>query len=322
VKNNPPFELNSSILQLSLQIQDILGELKTASLVKPSIKLRKQNKIKTVHHSLAIEGNTISLEQITALLENKKVIGPKKQIKEVTNALHLYEKLSKLNPLSEKDLLQSHQILMNDLIDGPGQYRNQNVGIIKGSKVSHVAPQAKHVHNLMKDLFSFLKAKDSVPFLVKACIFHYELEFIHAFMDGNGRIGRLWQQLILMKHSPIFEFVSIESLIHREQKTYYKVLQACDKNGSSTQFIEFSLEIILKALIEFKAEFRPIKPNINDRIDLARSTFGKKDFSRKDYLNLHKNISTATASRDLSNAVDEGIISINGEKALARYLFT
>jgi Fic family protein len=317
----PPFELTSAILLLSLNIQEILGELKAASLVKPSVKLRKENKIKTIHHSLAIEGNALSEDQITDLLENKRVIGPIKQIQEVTNALKLYDKIDQLNPLSEKDLLISHSILMEGLIDRAGAYREKNVGIIKGSKVGHVAPQAKMVPALMSDLFEFLKRRDTTPLLLKACIFHYELEFIHPFMDGNGRMGRLWQQLILMKHSPIFEYVSIESMIHKEQKKYYKVLESCDKSGSSTKFIEFSLELIYQALLEFKNQFRPKKSSANERLQLAQETFGKQGFCRKDYLSLHKDISTATASRDLANAVSNRILRMTGDKALARYFF-
>ncbi|HXH76014.1 MAG TPA: Fic family protein [Bacteriovoracaceae bacterium] len=308
------------ILALSIEIQDILGELKTSTLVKPSIKLRKENKIKTVHHSLAIEGNTLTEEQITALLEKKRVIGPKKHIQEVQNALKLYDDINTLNPFSEKDLLKSHSLLMQDLVESSGRYRSTNVGIIKGNKVGHVAPQAKVVSGHMKDLFAFMKSKDAIPLLIKACIFHYELEFIHPFEDGNGRMGRLWQQVLLMKHSEIFEFVSVESLIHKEQKKYYKVLEACDKAGNSTAFIEFSLELILIAVKEFKNVYRPSKITGVDRVRLALETFGKSGFTRKEYLNLHKDISTATASRDLASAVGGKILVRLGDKALATYM--
>lgn len=315
----PPFHLNITILSLSLEIQEIIGELKAATLVRPSLKLRRENKIRTIHHSLAIEGNSLTEEQISALLEKKRVIGPKKQIQEVINALTLYDQLDKLDPFSEKDLLKSHSILMDGLVENPGKYRVTNVGIMKGSKVGHIGSQAKMVYPLMKDLFTFLKSKDDTPLLMKACIFHYELEFIHPFMDGNGRMGRLWQQLILIKHSPIFEFLSIETLIHEEQKQYYKVLETCDKTGNSTPFIEFSLKLILKSLADFKKQYRPKKISVAERLKKAVETFNKAGFSRKDYLNLHRDISTATASRDLANAVAQGILELRGDKALARY---
>jgi len=318
---NPPFELTPTILSLAVNIQGVLGELKTATLVKPSVKLRKENKIRTIHHSLAIEGNTLTEEQITAILENKKVIGPIKQIQEVTNAIKVYEQIEKLNPFSEKDLLKSHAILMQGLIDCSGVYRNQNVGIFKGAKVGHIAPQAKMVAPLMKELFGFLKAKDATPLLIKACVFHCELEFIHPFLDGNGRMGRLWQQLILMMHSPVFEYVSIETLIHQQQKKYYHVLEECDSSGSSTAFVEYSLDLIYQSLLEFKKQFRPQKPTASDRIQGAKNHFGKKGFSRKDYLGLHSDISTATASRDLASAVADGELRMTGDQALARYFF-
>ena len=317
----PPFELTPTILSLAVNIQGVLGELKTATLVKPSLKLRKENKIRTIHHSLAIEGNTLTEEQITAILDKKNVIGPKRQIQEVTNALRVYDQIEKLNPFSEKDLLRSHAILMQGLMDRPGEYRNQNVGIFKGAKVGHVAPQSKMVSPLMKELFGFLKANDSTPLLIKACVFHYELEFIHPFLDGNGRMGRLWQQLILMRHSPVFEFVSIETLIHQQQKKYYQVLESCDASGSSTAFVEYSLNLIDQALLEFKKKFRPQKPTARDRIQVAKNHFGKKGLSRKDYLSLHSDISAATASRDLASAVANGELRMSGNQALARYFF-
>ncbi len=304
-----------------------MGELKSAALVRPSLKLRKENKIKTVHHSLAIEGNSLSLEQVTALLENKKVVGPKKQISEVLNALELYDKINTLNPLSENDLLQAHSVLMSKLIEKPGQYRKSGVGIFKGTDVHHVAPQAKMVPALMKDLFSYLKAKDESSFLLKACVFHYELEFIHPFEDGNGRMGLLWQQVLLIKHSILFEYISVESLVHEKQKQnqkkYYEVLEKCDKIGDSTLFIEFSLELILRALNEFKDAYRPQRVSAQQRIQLASEHFRKRDkkreFSRKDYCGLFTDISSATASRDLVAAVKYEIFKIKGEKALARY---
>lgn len=316
---NPPFDINPGILTLCINIQDLLGQLKTAEIVKPPVKLRKENRIKTIHHSLAIEGNTLTEEQITAILENKKVVGPKKQIQEVVNALKLYDSIHKFKFGSEKDLLKAHKILMQGLVDSAGSYRARNVGIIKGNKVGHVAPQAKMVPGLMKDLFHFLNANNQISLLIKACVFHYELEFIHPFEDGNGRMGRLWQQLILIQHSSIFEFIPVESIIHKEQKKYYKVLEQCDRVGNSNAFIEFSLGMILKALREFSEEYRPSKIVGSDRISKALEAFGDKHFSRKQYMSIHKSISTATASRDLADAVKKGELSKEGEKALTLY---
>lgn len=315
----PPFKISPKILNLSTKIQELVGELKTYSLVKPSVKLRKENKIKTIHHSLAIEGNSLTEGQITALIENKRILGPQLQITEVKNAIQLYEDLNKFDPRKEKDLLNAHKLLLKNLVKKAGQYRAGSVGIFKGTKVSHVAPQAKLVSTLMKDLFTFLNQDKETPWLIKACVFHYELEFIHPFEDGNGRMGRLWQQLLLMKQSPIFEFNSVETLIHRKQSQYYKILEQCDRVGDSTVFIEFSLELILESLLEFQKSYRPQKEKAGDRMSAALEIFKNKQFSRKDYMGLHKGISVATASRDLAKAAQEGLIKKEGDKALTIY---
>jgi len=314
----PPFKITSRALFFVAQIQEIIGELKAHTLIKPSEKLRRENKIKTVHHSLAIEGNSLSEEQITALLEKKKVVGPKNQITEVVNALELYDRLSDFDAPKEKDLLKAHGLLLRDL-GNAGKYRKGAVGVFKGSQVSHVAPSAKQVPRLMQNLFHFLSKDKETPWLIKACIFQYELEFIHPFEDGNGRMGRLWQQLLLMRQSPVFEFVSVETLIHKRQSQYYKVLEQSDRSGDSTPFIEFSLELILESLEGFRKEFRPEKPQARDRLDYALKHFGTRDFSRKDYLHLHPDLSTATASRDLAQAAEQKVLIKRGEKALARY---
>ena len=315
----PPFQINSKILSLVSSIQEIVGQLKAFSAVAPTVRLRKENKIQTVHHSLAIEGNSLSPDQITAILENKRVLGPESQIREVQNALSLYDSLNRFDPLREKDLLRAHGILMKGLVGGPGKYRSTQVGVLKGTKVSHLAPPHRQVPKLMAKLFEVLKKDRETPWLIKACVFHYELEFIHPFNDGNGRMGRLWQQLLLMKQAGLFEYISAETIIHKRQAEYYAVLEKCDKLGDSTLFIEFSLENILAALNEFSEHNRPPKPSGADRVQLAIQHFGKKLFSRKDYMLFHKGFSTATASRDLAQAVEQGILNRVGEKALAKY---
>lgn len=315
----PPYTITPKILRLVSEIQSLLGEAKHLTVKKPPVKLRKENKIKTIHHSLAIEGNSLTEEQISSLIEGNKVIGPKNQILEVRNAILLYELIKELNPLNESDFLRAHKILMTGLLKKAGRYRLQAVGIFKNGKVSKIAPAAKQIHGLMKNLFLFVKTdKETLP-LVKACIFHYELEFIHPFEDGNGRMGRLWQQLLLMRASPVFEYLPIESLIHQHQKKYYQALEQSDAKGESTAFVEFSLEMILKSLKEFSGELLSSKPNSTDRIELAIENFQDWKFTRKDYMILHKEISTATASRDLAQGVEEGRLKIKGTKSKAVY---
>ena len=317
--SKPPYQLTSKIFEISLEIQHILGELKSVEISKPSLHLRRENKIRTVYHSLAIEGNSLTIEQITAILENKRVVGKKNEIIELQNALSVYDDLMKYNPSKENDIKKAHAILMKNLVTPSGEYRNKNVGILKGTKVSHVAPQPKMLPTLMKNLFSYLNNEGEKSFLIKACVFHYELEFIHPFEDGNGRIGRLWQQLLLMKHSEIFEFISVESLIHKNQKKYYDVLEKCDKSADSTLFIEFSLSLVLQSLKEFQTQYRPDRILSSDRISQAAVFFKNKEFSRQNYLKLFTEISTATASRDLAQAVQNKAFIMIGDKRSAKY---
>lgn len=314
----PPFKITNTILNLMTEIYEILGEMKSLTVTKPSVKLRKENKIKTVHHSLAIEGNSLTEEQMTDILDNKKVVGPEKQIHEVKNALAVYDRLQEFDAAKEKDLLKAHRFLMQGLVVKPGQYRSGQVGIFKGTKVSHVAPPAKQVPDLMNHLFGFLKDK-KISWIIKACVFHYELEFIHPFEDGNGRMGRLWQQLLLMKYSRVFEYISTESLIHERQKEYYSVLEKSDKAGNSTLFVEFSLQVILESLKGFKNEQVISRPKISDRIQFAVETFKKQSFSRKEYIALFPELSTATASRDLAYGVKKKILLKEGDKNLTIY---
>lgn len=315
----PPYNITNEILKLVASISEKLGEINAVHLHKPPTQLRKKNRVKTIQSSLEIEGNTLSEEQITALLENKRVLAPQKDILEVQNAIKVYEQLHSFNPNSLKDLEKAHKILMKGLIEDAGKLRIKNVGIVKGSKVAHVAPSGNMVKGLLNDLFSYLK-KDKDLILIKSCVFHYEFEFIHPFMDGNGRMGRLWQTLILIQQYPVFEFLPVESLIKENQAEYYKVLNISDKLGHSTPFIEFMLNIILLSLENLlKTQNRTL--TAKDRIELFKDKVGKEEFSRKDYLQSFKEISQATASRDLKWAVEQGILIKSGDKRLTKYKY-
>lgn len=308
---NPPYEITAAILKLVSSISEKIGEVNANFLNRPSPKLRKQNRIKTIHSSLKIEGNTLTEQQITALLENKRVIGPKKDIIEVLNAIKIYENLEAYNPSNEKSFLKAHHNLMKGLIENPGKYRNQSVGIVKGSKVAHVAPPFENVTYLMKNLFQYLQKSDEIE-LIKSCVFHYEMEFIHPFLDGNGRMGRLWQTLILMEKYPTFEFLPFETLISNDQEKYYKALAESDKSGKSTKFIEYMLTIIDISISEL-LNFNNRTLNEKDRLDYFVS-LNKTEFNRKDYMNIFKDISSATASRDLKKGVELNLLEKIGEK--------
>ena len=312
----PPYEITSQILKYIASISEKIGEVNAKYLVKNNPSLRKQNQIKTIHSSLSIEGNTLSEEQITAILENKRVVGPQKDIVEVLNALEVYKNISSLKHHSEKDFLKAHKMLMKDLIENSGKYRTKGVGIVKGSKVEHVAPPFENVPFLMKDLFQYLKDKSEIS-LIKSCVFHYEMEFIHPFMDGNGRMGRLWQTLILMEEYPVFEFLPFETLISKNQTAYYHALSASDKEGKSTKFIEYMLSIIDQSLDELLKNTTKKLSN-EDRIQIFIENH-VEEFTRKDYLNYFKDVSTATASRDLKKAVEIKLITKQGDKKTTTY---
>lgn len=312
----PPYEITPDILRLITSISEKIGEVNANFLNKPSTLLRKQNRIKTIHSSLKIEGNTLSEEQITALLENKRVIGPNKDIKEVLNAIEIYENLDKYNPLNEKSFLKAHKDLMSNLIQNAGKYRTQGVGIVKGTIVEHVAPPFENVPYLMKELFEYLKNPNEIE-LIKSCVFHYEMEFIHPFLDGNGRMGRLWQTMILMRKYPVFEYLPFETLISKDQENYYKALSESDKSGKSTKFIEYILEVIDKSISEL-LNFNNRTLNEKDRLEYF-SSLNKLEFTRKDYMNVFKDISSATASRDLKKGVELNLFEKIGKMNKTKY---
>ena len=313
----PPYDITPNILRLITSISEKVGAINANYLNKPSPKLRKENRIKTIHSSLKIEGNTLTEEQITALLENKRIIGPKKDVKEVLNAIEIYEHLENYNPFNEKSFLKCHKHLMESLIEDAGKYRKQGVGIMKGSQVEHYAPPYENVPFLMKDLFDYLKSSEEIE-LIKSCVFHYEMEFIHPFLDGNGRMGRLWQTLILMEKYPVFEYLPFETLISKDQDKYYKALSQSDKSGNSTAFIEYMLGVIDKSLDEL-LDFNSRTLTEKDRLEYFLS-LNKREFTRKDYMEMFKDISGATASRDLKKGVELNLFEKIGDKNKTRYL--
>jgi Fic family protein len=317
VSMKPPYDITPKILKLISLISEKIGEVNANYLSKQSPQLRKQNRIKTIHSSLQIEGNTLTEEQITALIENKKVIGPEKDVLEVLNAIKVYEKLDEYQFSSDKSFLKAHLQLMNGLIESAGKYRKQGVGIVKGTKVEHIAPPHENVPHLMKDLFEYLKDSDELT-LIKSCVFHYEMEFIHPFLDGNGRMGRLWQTLILMNEYPVFEFLPFETLINQTQDDYYKSLALSDKSGRSTFFIEYMLSVIEKSLESLLNYNNRILKDI-DRLEFF-SKLGVKEFTRKDYMNIFKDLSSATASRDLKKGIELNMFESIGNLNKTKYL--
>ncbi|MEA2041832.1 MAG: Fic family protein [Bacteroidota bacterium] len=315
----PPYEITSTILNLISSISEQIGEIKSARLIKPPTELRKRNRIKTIQSSLEIEGNTLTVDQITDLINNKRVLAPKKHILEVKNAINVYSKLDSLDTFKLDSLCKAHKILMKGLLEDAGQLRRTSVGIVTGEEITHLAPSGEMVYPLLKDLFDYLKSNKDL-LLIKSCVFHYEFEFIHPFLDGNGRIGRLWQTMILKEYSPVFDFLPIETLIKERQQDYYNALGKSDSQGSSTSFIEFMLDIIHIALEDLLTTQNLTIKNI-DRIEIFKDIVGDNYFSRQEYLRHNKEISAATASRDLKDAADKAILEKVGDKRLTRYRF-
>jgi Fic family protein len=286
-------------------------------LIRPEARLRRENRIKTIQSSLAIEGNTLNIENVTAILEDKRIIGPPKDILEVQNAIKAYDELRTFNPYKKEDLLKAHKLIMRGLVENAGQFRKSQVGIMKGKNVAHIAPTFDMVPGLMNDLFEYLKKDDDLE-IIKSCVFHYELEFIHPFKDGNGRMGRYWQTRILMNINPIFEYAPIEKMIKDNQQEYYDVLAICDNTGKSTIFIEFMLDIVNQTLKETITDSRPKSPDYNLRSENALSKLNDW-FDRKEYMNVCKGISTATASRDLKQLLEENRIEAKGSGRGTKY---
>lgn len=316
----PPFKITASVLNDIAKIERLIGRIESLHQPKPQPYLRKSNRVRTVQGSLAIEGNTLNLDQVTALMEGKIVIGKKEEIKEVMNAISVYDQMEGFDSLSVKALLHAHGMVMSDLVSTAGSWRRSNVRIMKGSAVSHIAPPADRVAHLMKDLFEFLK-KDGTHPLIKSCVFHYELEFIHPFEDGNGRIGRFWHSLLLFHYHRVFEFIPVESLIKDHQDEYCAALEHSDKAGDSTRFIEFMLSMVYQALADFMDAIQPRSLTAKDRLEEAKLHFKESQFSRKNYINHFKTISSATSSRDLKTGVEMGLLVKSGERAQTVYQY-
>lgn len=261
----PPFTITSKSIDLISKISEKIGEMNFLTSESQHVNLRKKNRIKTIHSSLAIENNSLSIEQITAIIDGKRVLGAPNEIQEVKNAVQAYELLLTLDSTSEKDLLRAHGIMMKDLVSRAGKYRNDGVGIFDGKEVVHVAPPAERVPLLMADLFEWLKTSDAHP-LVKSCVFHYEFEFIHPFQDGNGRIGRLWQSAILKDWRNIFAWLPVESLIKEKQAEYYSALNVSDTSADSTFFIEFLLGLILSTIEDILESHVKVTVNVTQKV--------------------------------------------------------
>lgn len=250
---SPPFTINDEILSLVSEISEQIGALNVMlGNSMPSPMLRKENQIKTIHSSLAIEHNSLSLQQVTDIIEGKHVLGAPNEIQEVKNAVQAYQLMQQLDAFKEKDLLKAHRLMMQDLVAKSGQYRTEGVGVFDGDRCLHMAPPPQRVPELMRDLFAWLRTTDTHP-LITSCVFHYEFEFIHPFIDGNGRMGRYWQTMILARWKSIFAWLPVETIVKQNQQEYYNAIARSDVAGDSTVFILFMLKC-LQATIKHEVE--------------------------------------------------------------------
>ena len=246
----PPFSINNNMLNKIVEISKAIGNLEFQ--VDRNLKLRKENRIKSIHSSLAIENNSLTVEQMTDIIDGKRVLGNPKEIREVKNAYDVYEEILTLNPYKQSDFLKAHGLLTTGIVNESGQYHHKDVGIFDGAgNVIHMGARPQFIGNLMDDLFNW-GASDDTPEIIKSCVFHFEIETIHPFEDGNGRIGRLWQTVILANWNSIFAWIPIETIIYENQEAYYDALAKADRANDSSEFIEFMLDIILETLIAYK----------------------------------------------------------------------
>lgn len=265
-KYTPPYEITEEMLEFVSEIMENLGKLSSVNDLEKLPRLRRANRIKSIHSSLAIENNTLSVEQVTAVINGKRVLAPQKDIEEVKNAFNAYEKLSEVNPYSIKDLLKIHGIMMSGLVKEAGKIRSGQVGVYnRDGKVVHLAPPAEFVPKQLEQLFNWVE-NSSVNMLIKSSVFHYEFEFIHPFNDGNGRMGRFWQTALLSGWKAIFAWIPIESIIKENQEDYYNAISLSTSQGKSNIFIEFILEVINKAIKDIITDTRNHYNHINNQV--------------------------------------------------------
>ncbi|HEY6611754.1 MAG TPA: Fic family protein [Pseudomonas sp.] len=267
----PPLTLTPAMLALAADISEQVGRLSARHEAALTPQLRRGNRIRTIQASLAIENNTLSLEQVTAVLEGKRVLGLPREIQEVRNAFSAYEAMPGWRPASRADLLTAHGLLLQGLIDDAGQFRRGGVGIYRGERLLHMAPPASRVPQLVSNLLAWLGRTDLHP-LIASCVFHYEFEFIHPFADGNGRMGRLWQTLILSQWRPMLAWLPVEAVIREQQDAYYAALSAADRQAEATPFVEFMLRALHQALTDAIESDGSVESSVESSVEKAEET--------------------------------------------------
>jgi len=305
----PPFEITNTILDEIAEIAELVGRVNASLGLSTNPTLRRTNRIRTIYSSLAIEQNTLSLDQVTAVLEGKRIIAPPKDIAEVKNAYEIYEMLESLDPYSVDDLLSAHGVMTKGLVDESGCFRSRPVGVVdKQGNILHFGTLPDYVPELVVELLDWVRDSD-FHMLIKSCVFHYELELIHPFADGNGRIGRLWHTLLLTQWKPMFAWLPVESIIHDRQDEYYQAINRSNNGAESTVFIEFMLSAIKEALLEAVQVGNAENMSTEERRWYQIERFLKKHgtITNTDVREM-LGVSSATANRILGKMTDEGRI--------------
>ena len=306
----PPFEITNTIIDSVAEIAELVGRLTSTNQLSSNPTLRRSNRIRTIHGSLAIEQNTLSLEQVTAVLNGKHVLAPPKDIAEVKNAYEIYERLDEMDPYSVDDLLTAHGIMTRELVDESGMFRTRPVGVVdQEGRVLHFGTLPQYVPDLVMELLDWVKNSD-VHMLIRSCVFHYEFELIHPFADGNGRVGRLWHTLLLSKWNPAFAWLPVESIIHDRQEEYYAAINASNDAGESTVFIEFMLSAIKASLIDAINASDEVSDGATDKATMRRKQIEKFLETHPYIMNADVRalcgVSAATANRILAGLAAEG----------------
>lgn len=305
----PRYTITDEIVNLVAQIAARVDVLTIQSGMEQNPKLRRANRIRTIHSSLAIENNSLSLEQVTAIMDGRRVIAPPQDICEVENAFQVYSRLLKFDPYDVMDLLTAHQILMEDLVKEPGQYRSGNVGVAGGNKLVHIAPPADNVSGLMADLLRWTQGAAVHP-LIKSCVFHYEFEIIHPFADGNGRMGRLWQTLLLSRWKEIFAWLPVETMVYERQQEYYVVLGRSNDNDDCTDFISFMLRAIWDTLNIYTYTDQD-NDQVSDQVKCLLNAVGSRTLSALELMNRLGLKHRPTFRKNYLNpAIDAGLIEM------------
>ena len=306
----PPFEITNRMIDYVAEIAELLGKLNVTDALSSNPTLRRSNRIRTIHGSLAIEQNTLSLEQVTAVLNGKHVLAPPKDIAEVKNAYEIYERLDELDPYSADDLLTAHGIMTRGLVEESGMFRTRPVGVVDSEgHVLHFGTLPQYVPGLVMELLDWAKTSE-IHMLIRSCVFHYELELIHPFADGNGRVGRLWHTLLLSKWNSAFAWLPVESIIHDRQQEYYAAINASNNAGESTVFIEFMLSAIKASLMDAISTSDEMSDGKMDKATLRWKKI-------EEYLKTHEyimnanvrelcGVSAATANRILARMTEDG----------------